>query len=192
MSDFKVSKTWRVYLNQETRDELREIMPHLEENYNGPSDFVQQKIHEEQPLSIEEQIDRAEQDKNDAETRLKRLRSIKRERESKEKLESLRTELRSKQHKLREARESSSMSEAEALHAACQRELSNKPARFDKSSYLEKKARRVSRRAEKLTGDGRDVGSLKREVEELQEQVAELNGGREDWFISLDTEVVEA
>jgi chromosome segregation ATPase len=192
MSDFKVSKNWKVYLDQETQDELREIMPHLEEHYDGISDFVQQKIHEEQPLSIEQQIEQAEEEKDDVEERLKRLRSIKREQESREKLESLRSELRSKQDKLREAQESSSMSEADALYAACQRELEYKRAQFTKVEWLEKKADRVSRKAEKLMGDGRDVGSLKREVEELQEQVAELNGGREDWFISLDSEAVEA
>jgi len=189
---FEATKTWKVYLDDETRQQIREIMHHLEDNYEGPSDFVQQKIKEEQPNSLAQRIKRAEQQKQDAEDKLDHLKEIRRERNQEERLEDLRDKLRSKQQELQEAEQSKVLSEAEALQLACDKELEHKMSNMPDTQYLEKKARRVKRRADKLMDSSADVQSLREEVSDLQNRVADLNGGREDWFLELQEGGVSA
>jgi len=184
MGDFD-GKRWRPYLDQDTQDRRDEIIDHLEQNYDGPSDFVKQKLMEEKPLDIDEQIKRARQDKNELEEKLSRLEQIKKEREQASQLRDKRELLKEKQKKLKEASQQGYMSEEkirEEVIQKCKDKVSSS-GQLDSIDELSIGVdERVRRRVEKQPV----VDELVKEVQRLQDEIESLNGGREDFFIDLE------
>ena len=192
MGDFEVKERWKVYLDKPTKEKLREILDHLEEKYDGPSDFVQQKIQEEQALSIEERIQRKKQEKQEAESDLERLKRIKQEREQQDKLRDKRELLKEKQKKLREVADSGEKSRDEIREEVVEemrKKAEGSPKIDDVEEYVDRDnvQRRIDRRVDSRFSSSEDVDELVEDINRLQKQVAELNGGEEDYFMDLET-----
>jgi len=192
MGDFEVKERWKVYLDKPTKEKLREILDHLEDNYDGPSDFVQQKIQEEQALSIEERIKRAEQEEEEAQQKKERLKRIKQEREQQDKLRDKRELLKEKQKKLRELADKEQKSRSEVREEVVEEmreKAEGSPKIDDVDEYLEKDSiqTKISRRVDREFSSSQNKDELVECINRLQKQVAELNGGKEDYFMDLET-----
>jgi len=192
MGDFEVKERWKVYLDKPTKEKLREILDHLEDKYDGPSDFVQQKIQEEQALSIEERIKRAEQEEEEAQQKKERLKRIKQEREQQDKLRDKRELLKEKQKKLREIADKDEKSRSEVRKEVVEEmreKAEGSPKINDVDEYLEKDSiqRKIDRRVDSRFSSSEDKDELVEGINRLQKQVAELNGGEEDYFMDLET-----
>jgi len=193
MGDFPVKDYWKIYLNDEAKERVREIQDHLEENYESRSDFLRKKLKNEKALSIDERIERVKQEKREQEDKLERLKQIRREREQQDKLRDKRDLLKQKQEKLRKIQHQNK-SESKIRKQVKQKILKDKRARFSEDEWLEKKSDKIDRlvesRLESL--EDQDVDELVEDVQRLQEQVAELNGGEEDYFMDLEQTEVKA
>jgi myosin heavy subunit len=184
-------KRFRVYLDQEAQQRRDEILDHLQRNYDGPSDFVKQKLEEEQALSIEEKIQKLQSEMQEKEEELKKFKQIKREREEQDRLRDKKELLKDKQKKLRKLSGRNGKTEQQIREEVKEEHLENKPDRFSDEEYLEKKSDRIERVVESRLSSSPDLDELVESVQRLQGQVEELNGGREDWFLDLDQEKLE-
>lgn len=190
---------WKIYLNKETRERVHEIKQHLEKNYEGPSDFVQQKLVDEKTLSVEQQIEKKQTELKNLQSDLEQLKQIKREREQMDKLRDKKELLKEKQKKLRKLGNQNTLSR-EQIRAEIVEKMREKaessPKIGDIDDYLQKDRikTRINRKVESRVQSTGSVDDLVEDVERLQKQVAELNGGREDWFMDLtqQEEEVEA
>jgi len=186
MGDFD-GQRWRPYLDEEARERRDEIIEHLKRNYDGPSDFIKQKLIEEETLSIDEKIQKLEDDVEEKKEDLQKFKTIKREREQQDKLRDKKELLKQKQSKLEEIRDEG----VDSFHEIMMYEIKQREKRGYDCSDPEL-ARTVLNRAERKFEKQPDVDELVEEVERLQRQVKELNGGREDWFLDLQSVEVSA
>jgi len=190
------SRTWKIYLDQDAQDRRDEILDHLKKNYDGPSDFVQQSLENERALSIEERIMRLEQDRKEIEQDLQKLKQIKSEREQMDKLRDKKELLKEKQKKLREISNEGVKSEEEVRQEVVEeiREKAQQSYKIDNVEEYMSKDRvqsRIQRRVESRLDSTVEVDELVQDIERLQSQIAELNGGREDWFMDLSQQETE-
>jgi len=185
MTGFEIKQSYHLSLNREARERMREIQDHLEENYDGIAHFVRQKLHEEQALSIEERMNRKRQELNEVQQDLEKLQRIHREREEQDKLRDKKELLKEKQKKLREVQKKGLLSEEEIREEEIEKRSKYNPRENPEVMEV------VDRQVEKRLKNRPDVDELVEDVERLQRQVAELNGGRESWFMSLDREAEE-
>ena len=195
-------KYWKIYLDEKTRERRDEILDHLKAEYNGPSDFTQQALMDEQAMSLEERIERKQQDIEEQKNELQQLKQIHREREQQDKLRDKKELLKEKQRKLRKIQRRGNVTEEDALcNAATQVwntcvEKAGKPKNSDVSARdlfsKDRYQRRVQHFKQKQLESSEDVDQLVEDVQRLQGQVAELNGGREDWFLDLQGVEVSA
>ena len=197
MGDFEVKERWKVYLDKPTKEKLHEIKEHLEENYEGPSDFVQKKIQEEEVLDIDQRIERAKQKEERHRNERKKLEQIKSEREEASKLRDKRELLKEKQKQLRKISDKGIKSEEEIRQEQVQhfREKamnSGKVDDVDEHMNKERVQNMIDRRVKKKASSNPDVDELVESVERLQSEVAELNGGREEYFMDIEAEEVTA
>lgn len=187
MGDFR-GKRWRPYLDEEARKIRDEKLDHLQRNYDGPSDFLKKKLKEEQALNLEERIQKLESEINNKQSDLEKLQQIKNEREQQDKLRDKKELLKQKQEKLREARKKGNLTREQAKEKAL-KQLKGKRVFKDMSEEDVKQTNAFEKTVESIVGV--DVDSLVEDVERLQSQVKELNGGREDWFMDLNQEQME-
>lgn len=185
MADFQ-GKRWQPYLDQEARERRDEILDHLQRNYDGPSDFIKQKLLEEDALSLEEKIQKFESEVEEKKEDLEKLKRIKREREEQDRLRDKKELLRDKQEKLRKISRRETQSREEIRESVEEKILSRKPDHLSDQEYLSKKSDRIDRIVEHRLTESPDVDSLVEDVQRLQRQVEELNGGRESWFMELE------
>jgi len=189
MSDFG-GKRWRPYLDEETQERRDEILDHLQEKYDGPSDFLKQKLMEEKALSIDERIERKEQKQQEVENDLERLKRIKNEREQQSQLRDKRELLKEKQEKLREIADSGSKSFEAVCRDAMEKSLKRKPNHLTEKEYLcnDYRKKKIGARIESALEkeNDRDVDELVSDVQRLQREIEELNGGPEGYFMSLE------
>jgi DNA anti-recombination protein RmuC len=187
MGDFE-GQRWRPYLDEEARERRDEILDHLQDNYDGPSDFVKRKLMEEAALDIEERIKRAESKEQEAKEKRKRLERIKREREEQSQLRDKKELLQEKQKKLRKLRDRDSKTEEEIREEVRERceEKVRSSSQIDSVDELNIGVdERVRRRLEKQP----DFDELVEDVQRLQDEIQELNGGDElDCFMDLRAE----
>lgn len=185
MADFDVKDYWQIYLNEEMKERVKQIQDHLEDNYEGKGDFLQAKLEQEQPLSLEDRIEKARKKREEFEEKEQRLKQIKRERSQQDKLRDKRELLKEKQKQLRKIQESGLNSEAQLLK---EQALARVNRGYDiRDEEIQEYIRdSVDRALEKRP----DLDELVEDVQRLQRQVAELNGGEEDYFMDLgDLEV---
>lgn len=196
MGDFG-GKRWRPYLDEETQKIRDEKLDHLKRNYEGPTDFLKQKLKEEKVLDIEERIQKLESEIDDKKEDVDKLRRIKNEREQQDKLRDKKELLKQKQEKLRKLSNRENKSEEEIreqvksdVFELCQ-DKAEKDAVEKTANELfesERYQRRIQQKVEKQLEDQGKVDELVEDVQRLQRQVKELNGGREDWFMDLGKE----
>jgi len=183
---------WIVYLNKDARERRDEILDHLQGNYDGPSEFVREKLEQETALDIEERIKRAESKEKEAKEKRKRLERIKREREEQSALRDKKELLQEKQDKLQQVR-GRDKTEDVVREEVEDKVLRSKPPRFSDEEYLEKKSARIDRMVEQELESGSDVDELVEDIERLQGEIRDLNGGEDlDCFLDLEVEVRES
>lgn len=188
-------KRWQPYLDEETQEIRDEKLDHLKRNYDGPSDFIKQKLKEEDALTVEQKIEKVQSEIKEREEDLKKFKQIKRQREQQDKLRDKTELLREKQKKLRKVQRKDFGTEVDAWYQAASRawKRSKKSVQHTKTDHetvaeafhdknMEKKVRAWKDRAM----DNRvDVDELVEDVQRLQDQVEKLNGSRKDWFLDL-------
>lgn len=182
-------KIWKIYLDEEARERRDQIKDHLEENYEGPSDFGKQALMDENVLTVEERLERLRKDKKELEQKEERLQQIIREREQQDKLRDKRELLKEKQKKLREVSDKDPLSRQEAEEKALQYVKEKNASTIEEQDLSDeeiKEFRGFKKKVEELTSDV-DIDSLVEDVQRLQRQVRELNGGEEDYFMDLET-----
>jgi len=161
----------------------------LQGNYDGPSEFVREKLEKETALDIEERIKRAESKEKEAKEKRKRLERIKREREEQSALRDKKELLQEKQDKLRELADKDPISREDAERQALQQ--LNQRSTFEKMGDEEvKETRAFDKKVDSLTAD-QNKDELVEDVQRLQKQVADLNGGPEDYFMDLQQSDME-
>lgn len=187
MGEFR-GKRWRPYLDEEARKIRDEKLDHLQRNYDGPTDFLKQKLKEEKALDLEERIQKIESEINNKESDLEKLQRIKNEREQQDKLRDKKELLKEKQKKLKKAQNKINLSKEEAENKALA-ELRDHSRFEDKAEEELRKTKAFKKKVDSLTAV--DVDELVEDVQRLQSQVADLNSGREDWFMDLDQDKLE-
>jgi chromosome segregation ATPase len=190
MGDFEGRK-WHPYLDEETRERRDELIDHLKKNYDGPSDYLKQKLMEEKALSIEERIEKKKKLKEDAESDIERLQRIKKERETQDKLRDKRELLKEKQKKLRDIAETGKKSREEIRDQVLEKmreKAESSPKISDVGEWINSDStqRRIDRRVDSRLESEARVDGLVEDVQRLQKQVKELNGGEEDYFMDLE------
>lgn len=194
-------KRWRAYLDQEAQKIRDQKLDHLKRNYSGPSDFVKKQLKEEEVLSLEQKIEKVESEIEEKKSDLQKFRQIKRQREQQDKLRDKKELLKEKQKKLRTIQRNDVKSEEEVLADAAHQILARCEDKASKESVDEDRfelfgkdryQRRVDRLVEKRSVNMSRVDDLVESVQRLQNQVADLNGGPEDWFLELDKVEVSA
>ena len=202
MADFEAKDYWKLYLNEEAKERVQEIQDHLNKNYDSRSDFLKQKLLQEKPLSLEERINRKQQSLSEEQVESERLKRIKREREEQSQLRDKKELLKEKQKKLRKVQRDGYGSEEDAWYKAASRawkrcKKSAEHAKTDHESAVEafeekNMTGKVQAWKDRELENKVDVDQLVEDVQRLQEQVAELNGGREEWFLDLESVEVSA
>jgi hypothetical protein len=179
-------RTWKAYLDQEARERRDEILDHLEGNYDGPSDFLKQKLMEEAALSIDERIERKQSKLEDEKQDLQRLKRIKREREEQSQLRDKRELLEQKQKRLQEM-DDEVMSAHDAYMAVFDKFEDKSNYDMKDHEFVKAKWDRICRMAESKVEETPDVEQLVKDVQRLQREISELNGGDDlDCFIDVE------
>lgn len=188
MGDFK-GNTWHIYLNQDAKERRDEIINHLEGNYDGPSEFVKQKLEQETALNIEERIERAKSEKEEYEDKIQRLQRIKQEREEQSALRDKKELLVEKQKKLRKVQKKDLDTEEEILRKV-KRRAEEKVSSSSQIDSLEDLAVGIDERVRRHKAKQPDLDELVEEIERLQSEICELNNGENlDCFLDLEVEV---
>lgn len=186
---FEIKSRYHLYVNQKTKERMKEIENHLQEKYDGISDFVEKKMQEEQALDIDERIRRKKQEKREAKEDLKQLKQVKKDRNQRKELDEKEPVLKEKQEKLREVVSEDGMSREEAEKKVFA-QLEDRAAFQDMGEEEIKQTNSFKSKVEELVSS-HDVDQLVEEIIQLQERVQELNGGPEDYFMDLDQSDVE-
>jgi len=183
-----------LYFNDKHKELIEEKKEHLKTNYDGIGDFFLQALIEEQTLSPEEKLKQIEEKEEEIKNEKQRLKDKIRQRERDEKLDELEDKLRSKQDKLDSLlggdfvnREEAEQQALNSLKSDSRRDWTD-----DKSDEEIMDTRAFEKKVDKLVCTEDEVEELKKEVDRLQRKVAELNGGREEWFLDLQESEVSA
>lgn len=161
---------------------------HLEKEYDGFTDFVESKMHQElsEVPDLEEKIDNLE---SELQEKMKRLESLKQKKQRQDRQQNLRSKekkLRRVQDKIRFLQDNEVKSEEE-IRENKRLKMKNR-AGMDVSDPETQKLidRAVEKELEKQPDMDADLGTLVEEARRLQSEIAELNGGREDWFLEIE------
>jgi len=182
----------KVYFNKEIIEVVNRKKEHLIQNYDGPTDFFQSKLEQEETLSPEEKLEQIEEKEEEIKSEKQRLKEKIRERERDQKLSELEDKLRDKQDRLDSLLEGDFVSREEAEEKALNKLSDRSGAWSDMTESEIRDTRAFEKHVDELVCTEDDVEQLKKEVDRLQRNVAELNGGREDWFLELDSMEVTA
>lgn len=181
-----MKKSWKgnsinLSINQEAREIIDDIAPHLEDEYDGPAHFFREKLREEkeQSATIEDKIEEFEKKKRIADERIEELRRIKEEKENKKKLRDLKNTLEAKQSRF-EKLEGSELLSVEAKREKLENKLD--PEEF--GDLIEDK---IEEHKQKLE-ERKDLDQLRSEILDLQKKISELEDDSEnqDWFLEVE------
>lgn len=189
MGKFKGDR-WHIYFNEESKQRREEIIDHLQENYDGPSDFVHQKLEQESALGIEERIERTKSKEKEYKEKRQRLERIREERQQQTALRDKKELLKQKQKRLDEL-DNSGLTYHQALCNAVDKMAERSSTKsLSEVEYVKAKWGRIQRMAESKLSSC-DVDQLVSDVQRLQGEIKELNNGDAlDCF--KDLEAVEA
>ena len=185
MGDFK-GGSWHIYLNKDTKERRDEILDHLQSNYDGPSDFVAEKLQQETALNIDERIERAKSEKEQYEEKINRLKQIKKDRNKASLLRDKKELLQEKQKKLRNLPDDGSYTREQIRNEVENKLLDKKLSSYSDEEYLEKKSDKIKRIVDSRMDDAPNVDQLVNDVQRLQNEIKELNNGEAlDCFMSI-------
>jgi len=195
----KKEKKWEgsraeIYFNEQIQELIKQKKNHLVETYEGPTEFFQRKLEREDVLSPEEKLEQIQEKKQEILNEEERLTEKIRERERDQKLDELEDKLRDKQDRLDSLLSSEFVSREEAEQQALKSLKSDSRRGWtdDKNDEEIMDTRAFKKKVDKLVCTEDEVEDLKKEVDRLQRRVAELNEGREEWFLDLQEIEVSA
>lgn len=169
-----------IYHGDEIQDIIEEIYPHLDEKYEGPTDFFRQKLKEEkeEAATIQDKINEFQKKKRIAEERIEELEKLKEEKKKKEKLRRLKNQLESKQEKYQELKDKDLMTVEEK-----RQELEDKLDTDQFGSLIEEK---VEEHCQKLE-ERKDLDKLRQEIKNLQQEIRDLQelDSSPEWFLEV-------
>jgi len=180
MGSFESKERWKIYLDEPTRKRIHQIQDHLENNYDGPSHYVQQKIKEENVLSAKERLEKFQNEREKLDKKIEQLQQVIEDRNQQDKLQTKVELLKEKQDKLRNVAENGIKSREEVA----QEELEKRVDRgydLDRDSEIIQDA--VNRRLERRP----DVDELVESVEVLQREIKDLDPESDVEFMDLET-----
>lgn len=176
---------WKIYLNKEAQERRDEIKDHLEENFDGPSGFVSQALDDVDALSPREKLERIQQDKKEIERKEEQLKQVIEDRERQKKLREKRELLKQKQEELRKVSQESRSEEA-IREEVREEEKERNHTQLSDEEWLEKNSERIERKVQNRLDEEIDVDQLVQEVQRLQDEISELAGTEEDFFMELE------
>lgn len=180
MGNFTGKDTWKIYLDKQTKQKVKDLADYLENNFEGPSDYVQTKLQEEDTLSDREKYEKFKQKRDEFEEKAQQMKQVIQDREKQDKLRDKKELLKQKQSKLEEVRDTGFKSREEIREEEfAKRENSNHD--FSEEEMKEAVDRAVERKLDKRL----DVDELVEEVQRLQNQISELQNEDEEWFMDL-------
>ncbi|MFB6099840.1 MAG: hypothetical protein ABEK16_01075 [Candidatus Nanohalobium sp.] len=185
MSKWSGGRT-EIYHNKKIKQLIDEKKNHLKEHYEGPTDFFQQKLEEEETLSLEEKIEVLDEEIEDMRQEKEKLERIKEERKEQKTLKDKKERLQEKQEKLEEKSEEDFVDREEAEEQVLENLKDRAGAWQDMNDEEIKDTPAFDKKVERLVFDEDEFEDLRQEVEQLQEEVADLQGERPDWFLNLE------
>ena len=181
MGSFSGKDTWKIYLDKQTKEKVQELADYLENNFEGPSDYVQTKLQEEDTLTDREKYEKFKQKRDEFEKKAQQMKQVIEDRKVQDKIKDKKELLKQKQEKLREINQSGFKSEEEIRD---EEEKKRREKGYDLSRDMVKQA--VENAVDRRLDNRPDVDELVEEVQRLQKQIGELQNEDEEWFMDLE------
>lgn len=175
-----------IRFNQKMDDLLTdEFIEYLDREYDGPTGFLESALSKEkkQKTTLDERIEELDQKEDEVRSKKQRLIEKKRERQKKDKLDKKKRELRDFQKELQTI-SNKGLTTREDAEQQVLKAYRNR-AKYSNMSDSEIKDRiDFEHMVEKRMDDQEHVRNLVDDIEELQDEICELNGGDDlDWFV---------
>lgn len=171
-----------IYHNSEINQLIQDILPHLQEEYEGPTDFFLCKLKEEkeEAASIQDKIEQQKKQKRIVENRLDELRNLQEKRNRKQQIKNLKRRLKSKQQTLKDV-QSQDLCSVDERRKQLESDL-------DVEEFSDLIDDKVEEHRKKLE-DRPDESELKEEISSIQDEICRLTEGDESDFDELFLEV---
>jgi len=168
----------------------QEFIDHLEQEYDGFTDFVECKLREErnEMPDLEKKIEEKEEKLDQLYEELQGLKEKKERQENRELLEEKRQRLRDLQKEFKRLQRDGLVSRDEAEEKVLSKARSRVMYQdlSDEEIVSELGEENFENQVERHLVDKEQLSDLRKEISSLQDEIESLNGGREDFFIDLD------
>lgn len=175
-----------IRFNQKMDDLLTdEFIEYLDREYDGPTGFLESALSKEkkQKTTLDERIEELDKKEDEVRSKKQRLIEKKRERQKQDKLDKKKRELRDLQKELQTI-SNDGLTTREDAEEQILNTYRNRAKYSDMSDSEIKDRIDFEHMVEKRMDDHERVQNLVDEVEELQDEIVELNGGDDlDWFV---------
>lgn len=176
-----------VRFNQKMDDLLTdEFIEYLDREYDGPTGFLESALRKEkkQKTTLDERIEKLDQKEEEVRSKKQRLIEKKRERQKQDKLDKKKRELRDLQKELQTISNEGLITREDAEEQIL-KSYRNRTRFSDMSdSEIKDELHGFEHMVEKRMDDQEHVRNLVDDIEELQDEICELNGGDDlDWFV---------
>lgn len=175
-----------IRFNQKMDDLLTdEFIEYLDREYDGPTGFLESALSKEkkQKTTLDERIEELDKKEDEVRSKKQRLIEKKRERQKQDKLDKKKRELRDLQKELQTI-SNDGLTTREDAEEQILNTYRNRAKYSDMSDSEIKDRIDFEHMVEKRMDDHERVQNLVDEVEELQDEIVELNGGDNlDWFV---------
>jgi len=176
-----------VRFNQKMDDLLTdEFIEYLDREYDGPTGFLESALRKEkkQKTTLDERIEKLDQKEEEVRSKKQRLIEKKRERQKQDKLDKKKRELRDLQKELQTISNEGLITREDAEEQIL-KSYRNRTRFSDMSdSEIKDELHGFEHMVEKRMDDQEHVRNLVDDIEELQDEIYELNGGDDlDWFV---------
>ena len=176
-----------VRFNQKMDDLLTdEFIEYLDREYDGPTGFLESALRKEkkQKTTLDERIEELDQKEDEVRSKKQRLIEKKRERQKQDKLDKKKRELRDLQKELQTISNEGLITREDAEEQIL-KSYRNRTRFSDMSdSEIKDELHGFEHIVEKRMDDQEHVRHLVDDIEELQDEICELNGGDDlDWFV---------
>jgi DNA repair exonuclease SbcCD ATPase subunit len=176
-----------VRFNQKMDDLLTdEFIEYLDREYDGPTVFLESALRKEkkQKTTLDERIEKLDQKEDEVRSKKQRLIEKKRERQKKDKLDKKKRELKDLQKELQTI-SNEGLTTREDAEEEVLKSYRNRVKYSDMSDpEIKDDLHGFERMVEDRMDDQEHVRNLVDDIEELQDEICELNGGDDlDWFV---------
>jgi len=176
-----------VRFNQKMDDLLTdEFIEYLDREYDGPTVFLESALRKEkkQKTTLDERIEKLDQKEDEVRSKKQRLIEKKRERQKKDKLDKKKRELKELQKELQTI-SNEGLTTREDAEEEVLKSYRNRVKYSDMSDpEIKDDLHGFERMVEDRMDDQEHVRNLVDDIEELQDEICELNGGDDlDWFV---------